>query len=256
MQNDSKEKDLIIGRNPVLEALKAGKPIDSILISSGSSGGALGRIVAEARRAGATLKETDKKKLDRLSGGAPHQGVIAISAAKRYSTTDEIFNLAESKNEPPFIIVLDGVEDPRNLGAIIRIADCLGAHGIIIPKRRSVGLTYSVGRASAGAVEHVTVSRVSNLSSEIDELKRRGLWIYGADASEDVEKKLDREDFTGPLALVIGSEGAGISRLVKEKCDVIVSIPLRGKVNSLNASVAAGIIAYEVLRQRTSSSFP
>ena len=202
----------------------------------------------KAKEAGAAIKEADPKKLDYLCGGANHQGVVAVAAVKEYATVEDLFRRAQEKDEPPFFVVCDELEDPHNLGAILRTAECAGAHGVIIPKRRSVGLTYAVGKASAGAVEYLPVARVGNLPSLLEELKARGLWIYAADMDGS---PWCQTDFTGPTALVIGSEGRGVGRLVKEKADFVVSLPLKGNINSLNASVAAGILCYEVARQRS-----
>ena len=232
--------DLIAGRNAIAEALRAGRAIDSLYVQRGERGGAL--------QAGAAIKEADPKKLDYLCGGANHQGVVAVAAVKEYATVEDLFRRAQEKDEPPFFIVCDELEDPHNLGAILRTAECAGAHGVIIPKRRSVGLTYAVGKASAGAVEYLPVARVGNLPSLLEELKARGLWIYAADMDGS---PWCQTDFTGPTALVIGSEGRGVGRLVKEKADFVVSLPLKGNINSLNASVAAGILCYEVARQRS-----
>ncbi len=246
-ENNEKNNDVIAGRNPVSEALRSGRAIDSLLIAKGELNGSVKVIVAKAKAMKIPIKEVDRKKLDYLCGGAVHQGIAALAAVKEYATVDDIFSLAAEKKEPPFIVVLDEIEDSHNLGAIIRTAECAGAHGIIIPKRRSAGLSYAVGKASAGAYEYMPVARVTNIAVLLDELKERGCWIYGADmnGSTYAENKL-----TGACALVIGSEGNGISRLVREKCDVILSLPMCGKINSLNASVAAGILMYEFTRQR------
>lgn len=240
--------DLIAGRNAIAEALRAGRAIDSLYVQRGERGGALQALVKKAKEAGATIKEADPKKLDYLCGGANHQGVVAVAAVKEYATVEDLFRRAQEKDEPPFFVVCDELEDPHNLGAILRTAECAGAHGVIIPKRRSVGLTYAVGKASAGAVEYLPVARVGNLPSLLEELKARGLWIYAADMDG---APWCQTDFTGPTALVIGSEGRGVGRLVKEKADFVVSLPLKGNINSLNASVAAGILCYEVARQRS-----
>lgn len=249
MNNDNYEKgsDIIAGRNPVSEALRSGRAIDSLLIAKGELNGSVKVIAAKAKASGIPVKEVDKRKLDSLCGGAVHQGVAALAAIKEYSTVDDIFALAEERNEPPFIIVLDEIEDAHNLGAIIRTAECAGAHGVIIPKRRAAGLSYAVGKTSAGAYEYMHVARVTNIPKTLEELKERGCWIYGADMDGS---DYCRSDLTGACALVIGSEGSGLGRLVKEKCDVILSLPMRGKINSLNASVAAGILMYEFTRQR------
>lgn len=240
--------DLIAGRNAIAEALRAGRAIDSLYVQRGERSGALQALVKKAKEAGAAIKEADPKKLDYLCGGANHQGVVAVAAVKEYATVEDLFRRAQEKDEPPFFVVCDELEDPHNLGAILRTAECAGAHGVIIPKRRSVGLTYAVGKASAGAVEYLPVARVGNLPSLLEELKARGLWIYAADMDGS---PWCQTDFTGPTALVIGSEGRGVGRLVKEKADFVVSLPLKGNINSLNASVAAGILCYEVARQRS-----
>ena len=240
-------EDVIAGSNAVNEALRSDRAIDSIVVARGIRTGAIGAILAKAKEKGIAVKEADGRKLDFMCGGAVHQGIVAVAAVKEYATVDAIFALAEERNEPPFIIVADELEDPHNLGAIIRTAECAGAHGIIIPRRRAAGLTYTVGKASAGAVEYVPVARVTNIAATLDELKQRGLWVYGTDM---YGTNWCESNLTGAVALVIGNEGAGISRLVKEKCDVILSLPMKGQINSLNASVAAGIIMYEVARQR------
>ena len=203
--------------------------------------------MAKAKAKGIPIKETDRKKLDYMCSGAAHQGIVALASVKEYSTVDDIFALAEERGEKPFIIVLDEIEDPHNLGAIIRTAECAGAHGIIIPKRRAVGLSFTVGKSSAGAYEYVPVARVTNIPNTLDELKERGCWIYGADMDGSTYCE---GNLTGASALVIGSEGNGLGRLVKEKCDVILSLPMCGRINSLNASVAAGVLMYEFTRQR------
>lgn len=245
--NNEKFDDIIVGRNCVKEALNSGRPIESLLIAKGNKGGATGVLVSIAKEKGIPIKEVDIKKLDMLCGGAVHQGVIAMASVKDYSTIDDIFAEAEKRGEPPFILVLDEIEDPHNLGAIIRTAECTGVHGIIIPKRRSAGLGYTVGKSSAGAVEYVNVARVTNIPNVIDELKERGVWVFGADMNGEDSSKID---FTGAVALVIGNEGKGIGKLVKSKCDGIVSLPMKGRINSLNASVAAGVLMYDVLKQR------
>ena len=239
--------DVIAGRNPVSEAIRSGRPIDKILVARGEKTGAVVGILAKAREKQIPVKEADRVKLDFLSGSAPHQGIIALAAAKEYSSVEDILAYAAEKGEPPFLIVLDELEDPHNLGAIIRTAECAGVHGVIVPKRRSAGLSYTVGKASAGAVEYMNVARVTNIANTLDELKERGVWVFGADMNgTDYEKC----DFSGACAIVIGNEGKGISRLVREKCDVIVSLPMKGKINSLNASVAAGILMYEAMKDR------
>lgn len=239
--------DVIAGRNAVAEALKSGRPLEALYLARGVHGGSLGTLTAKAREAGIPVKEADARKLDAMCGGAAHQGVVAVESVKPYATLDDVFALAESRGEPPFLIVADGLEDPHNLGAVLRVAECAGAHGVIIPKRRSVGLTYAVGKASAGAVEYVPVVRVNSLPTVLEELKKRGVWLYAADMDGEPWCTVD---YAGPCAMVIGSEGFGVSRLVKEKCDFVISLPMKGKINSLNASVACGIVCYEVLRQR------
>lgn len=247
-KDDSKKEGIIAGRNAVKEALNSGREIDTLFVARGEHNGSLGALIAEAKKRGTVIKEADPKKLSFLCGGCAHQGVVAVAAAKAYATLDDVFALAESRNEPPFLIVADELEDPHNLGAILRVAECAGAHGVIIPKRRSVGLSYAVGKSSAGAIEYVPVVRVNNLSATLEELKSRGCWLYGADMDGESWCTLD---YRGPCAVVIGSEGSGIGRLVREKCDFIVSLPMKGKINSLNASVACGIICYEIARQRS-----
>lgn len=241
------QHELIIGRNAVQEALRAGRAIDSLLVAKGERLGAVAALAAKARQMGIVIKETDSRRLDALCGGGAHQGVAAMAAAHEYATLEDLFRLAEQRKEPPFLIVADGLEDPHNLGAILRTAECAGAHGVIVPKRRATGLTYAVGKASAGAVEYVPVARVTNIAATLEELKQRGLWVYGADMHGE---NWCNCDLTGPIALVVGGEGSGISRLVKEKCDGLLTLPMQGKINSLNASVAAGILMYEAARQR------
>ncbi len=239
--------DVISGRNPVSEAIRSKRAIDKILVARGEKSGAVVGILAKARENQIPVKEVDRVKLDHISGNSNHQGIVAFAAVKEYSTVDDIFEYAESQNEAPFIIVLDEIEDPHNLGAIIRTAECAGVHGIVVPKRRSAGLSYTVGKASAGAIEYMRVARVTNISNLLDELKARGVWVYGADMNGTDYTKCD---FSGACAIVIGNEGKGISRLVREKCDVIVSLPMKGKINSLNASVAAGILMYSAMKSR------
>ena len=242
MENE-RERDVIAGRNAVTEALKAGRPIDSILVRRGEKNGSVSSILRMAKQAGIPVKEVDSRKLDGMCGGENHQGVIAMAAVHAFSEVEDIFALAESRNEPPFILVCDEIADPHNLGAILRTAECAGAHGVVIPKRRSVGLTAAVGKASAGAVEYMKVARVSNLAGAIDRLKDEGLWIAGADM-EGTE--MTKADLKGAIGLVIGSEGDGLSRLIREKC---VSIPMSGHIDSLNAAVAAAILMFEKKRQ-------
>ena len=249
MENNlkSNKSEFIIGKNSVKEALVAKRNINSILVAKNTKSSSLKSIVYAAKELKIPVKEVEYKKLDSLCENASHQGIIATVAAQKYSSVDEIFEVAAQKNEPPFIIIADEIADPHNLGAIIRTAECAGAHGIIIPARRAVGLNFTVSKAAAGALEHIKVARVTNIASTLDELKKRGLWVFGADMDGQT---YCQTDLTGAVALVIGSEGFGISRLIKEKCDIIISLPLCGKINSLNASVAAGILMYEVARQR------
>ena len=249
IEKNQRDSDLIIGRNAVTEALRSGRPIDKILVARGERSGSVGKIISMCRDKGIVVKEVDLKKLDFMCPHTSHQGVVAVAAACEYSSVDDIFALAEERNEKPFIIICDDIEDPHNLGAIIRTAECAGAHGVIIPKRHGAGLTYIVGKTSAGAIEHLPVARVSNLASTIKELKDKGVWIYGADMNGTDYTKTD---FSGSVGLVIGSEGKGIGHLIRENCDFIVSIPLMGKISSLNASVAAGVLMYEVARNRNS----
>jgi len=239
--------NLIIGRNAVKEALKAGRPADSLLIQRGELSGSIRPIIAECKEKGIIVKEVDSKKLDFMCGHAHHQGVIMIAAAHEYSTVENILKKAEEKGEAPFIIICDSLEDPHNLGAIIRTADAAGAHGVIIPERRSVSLSGIVGKTSAGALEYVPVARVKNITSVIKLLKEKGLWVYCADMDGTPYRKAD---LSGSIALVVGGEGAGVSRLVKENCDGVLSIPMRGNVNSLNASVAAAILIFEAAHTR------
>ncbi|KRE06676.1 23S rRNA (guanosine2251-2'-O)-methyltransferase [Priestia megaterium] len=241
------EHEFIIGRNPVLEALKSGRDINKLWIAEGSQGGSMGQITQLAKRNGVLVQFVPKKKIEQMVDGI-HQGVAAQVAAYQYAELDDLFNLAEKRNESPFFLLLDELEDPHNLGSIMRTADAVGAHGIIIPKRRSVGLTATVAKASTGAIEHVPVARVTNLSRTIDELKGRGVWIVGTDAKESDDYR--NLDGGMPLTLVIGSEGKGMSRLIREKCDFLVQLPMVGHVTSLNASVAASLLMYEVYRKR------
>jgi 23S rRNA (guanosine2251-2'-O)-methyltransferase len=245
---NERDNNLIIGRNAVSEALRSGRNIDTLLVVRGERNGSVGRIIAECKEKGVVIKEVDKKKLDFMCGQGNHQGVAAYAAVHEYSSVEDIFALAEERGEAPFIILCDELEDPHNLGAIIRTAETAGAHGVIIPKRRNASLTWAVGKASAGAVEYVPVARVGNLASTIDDLKKRGLWVYTADMDG---QNWCETDFSGPVALVVGSEGNGVSRLIREKSDFVVSLPMKGKITSLNASVAAGILMYEVSRQRS-----
>ena len=244
---EERQKDLIIGRNAVTELIKSGREIDTLFVLRGEKNGSVGKIIGQCRDKGAVVKEVDKKKLDFMCGHANHQGVVAICAAHDYSTVEEILAVAEERGEAPFIVACDGIEDPHNLGAIIRTAEAAGVHGIIIPKRRSASLNYTVGKTSAGALEYMKVARVPNLATTLDVLKEKGMWVYGADMEGE---PYDKVDFSGPVALVIGSEGKGISRIVNENCDVILSLPMKGHITSLNASVAAGIFMYEIAKYK------
>lgn len=239
--------EYIFGRNAVSEAINADRTIESVFVADTVISGSLRVLMAQIREKGITIKKVKKAKLDSMAGGENHQGIVAMVGAKESATIEQILDLAAKKNEPPFVIVADEIEDPHNLGAIIRTAECVGAHGVILPKRRSAGLTESVCKSSAGALEYVNVAKVSNIPNTLDKLKEKGLWIYGADMDG---QDWCETDFKGSVALVIGSEGKGIGNLVRKKCDFIVSLPMRGKINSLNASVAAGILMYEVRRQR------
>lgn len=238
---------LIEGRNPVIEAIRAGKPIDKLYVQDGCNDGPVMTIKREAKKHDIFVKYVARERLDQLSETGKHQGVIAYTAAYEYSEMDDIFAKAEEKGEAPFVFILDNIEDPHNLGAIIRTANLAGAHGVIIPKNRAVGLTATVARTSAGALNYTPVVRVTNIAKTIEELKDRGLWFVCADMDGEVMYK---QNLTGPIGLVIGNEGEGVSRLVKEKCDYVASIPMKGDIDSLNASVAAGVLAYEIVRQR------
>ena len=241
---------IIEGRNAVIEALRAGTPIDKIFLARGETDAALAHIAAAARDRGVVVVECDRRKLDFMSRTHAHQGVIAQAAVREYASVDDILAAAREKGEPPLILVCDELSDPHNLGAVIRTADAAGAHGVIIPKRRSAGLTAVVAKTSAGAVAHVPVARVPNLTALLKELKAEGIWVFGTAA--DGTTPLYQADLKGPAAIVIGSEGAGMSRLVAETCDFTVSIPMFGKINSLNASAAAAVLLYEAVRQRRS----
>ena len=246
-ENEELDETVVIGRNAVRELLLGGRDVDKLYITSGEKEGSINQLLGIAAERGIPIAECDRSKLDSIAKGGRHQGVIAIAAERNYSSIDEILAYAEERGEPAFVVVCDGVEDPHNLGAIIRSAECVGAHGVIIPKRRAVGLTATVAKSSAGALEHMRVAKVTNLASAIDELKERGLWVYAADMDGSAYYNTDMK---GAAALVLGSEGFGISRLVKEKCDFVVSIPLYGQVNSMNVSCAAAILLAEVARQR------
>ena len=236
------------GRNALTEALRAGRPIDKVFIADGDTDRALQRLAAEAKEAGAVIVPVDRRKLDQMSFTRSHQGVIALAAAHDYFTIDDILEEAASRGENALIVVCDELSDPHNLGAILRSAECAGAHGVIIPKRRSVGLTATVAKASAGAVEYMKVARVTNINSAINELKEKGVWVFGTAAEGSVP--MYKADLTGPAAIVIGNEGDGMSPLVRKNCDMLVHIPMKGRISSLNASAAASILLYEAVRQR------
>ncbi len=242
-------ENIIEGKNAVIEAIRAGRALDKVFLARGSNDKALAFIASNAKNAGVTVVECDRRKLDTMSQTHSHQGVIAVAAARAYCSVQDILDIAAQRGEDPFVVLCDGLEDPRNLGAVIRCAECAGAHGVIIGKHRAAGLTATADKASAGALEHMAVARVANLPSALKELKEKGLWVYGAEANGTAP--LWKTDLTGPVCLVIGSEGAGISRLVLENCDFILSIPMHGQVNSLNASAAASILLYEIVRQRS-----
>lgn len=244
--SDRPQEDIIAGRNAVAEALRAGRAIDSVLLAKGDRAGSISALAAQCRRKGLLVKEVDSRKLDALCG-PNHQGIAALAACKETVTLDELFAAAEAKGEPPFFVVCDELEDPHNLGGHPPHGGDGGVHGVVIPKRRSAGLTSAVYKASAGAVEYVPVARVSNITDALREMKKRGVWVYGLDMDGETWCSVDMK---GAAAVVVGSEGRGISRLVKEQCDFIVSLPMRGHITSLNASVACGIVLYEAARQR------
>lgn len=241
------EEMTIEGRNAVLEAFRSGKTVDKLFLLDGCKDGPILSIVREAKKHGTLINYVRKERLDQLSETGKHQGVVAFLAAYHYAEVEDILNLAKEKGEPPFLFLLDNIEDPHNLGAIIRTANLAGAHGVIIPKRRAVGLTATVAKTSAGAINYTPVAQVTNLAATIEELKKCGIWFVCADMDGEPMYRLN---LTGPIGLVIGNEGEGVSRLVKEKCDFVASIPMKGEIDSLNASVAAGVLAYEIVRQR------
>ena len=245
---DNEEDSLIIyGRNAVLEAFRSGKTIDRLYVQEGVADGTLQSILRTAKKTDAVINFVSKDRLNKYAEGDKHQGVVAMAAAYNYADVEDILNAAKEKEEPPFIIVLDDIEDPHNLGAIIRTANQAGAHGVIIPKRHAVGLTATVARTSAGAINYTPVAKVTNISRTIEELKEKGIWFACADMSGELMYNCN---LTGAIGLVIGSEGSGVSRLVKEKCDFVVKIPMFGQIDSLNASVATGVLSYEIVRQR------
>lgn len=240
-------EQIIEGRNAVIEAFRSGKPVDKLYVLDGCQDGPVRTIVREAKKHDTILKFVAKECLDQMSETGKHQGVIAIAAAYEYADIEDMFALAEQKGEDPFLILLDGIEDPHNLGAIIRTANLAGAHGVIIPKHRAAGLTATVARTSAGALNYTPVAKVTNLAKTMEELKDRGIWFVCADMDGE---EMYRLNLTGPIGLVIGNEGEGVGRLVREKCDFAASVPMKGDIDSLNASVAAGVLAYEIVRQR------
>lgn len=241
------DDNIITGRNSVLELLNSNREIDRILVEKGNKTGSMSAIIAKAGQKQIPVKYVVAEKLNSICPGANHQGVIAYTAMQEYCSINNLLQYAAEKNESPFIIICDGIEDPYNLGAIIRTAECCGAHGVIIPKRRSVGINYAVSKSACGALEHMKIARVSNITAAINELKGNGVWVYGADMGGE---PYDKVDFSGPVALVVGGEGKGISRIVNENCDVVLSLPMKGHITSLNASVAAGIFMYEILKFR------
>ena len=245
------EELTIEGRNAVLEAFRSGKTIDRLFVLDGCQDGPVRTIVREAKKHDTIVNFVPKERLDSMSETGHHQGVMAYAAAYEYAEVEDILKIAEEKGEPPFLFLLDGIEDPHNLGAIIRTANLAGAHGVIIPKRRAVGLTATVARTSAGALNYTPVAKVTNMAATIEDLKKRGIWFVCADMGGE---SMYRLNLTGPIGLVIGNEGEGVSRLVKEKCDMIASIPMKGDIDSLNASVATGVLAYEIVRQRLANA--
>lgn len=248
-QRDAEADGVIEGRNAVIEALRAGTAIDKIYLAKGDTDSALGHIANTARANGVVVVNADRRKLDEMSRTHAHQGVIAVAAVRAYASIEDIFQRAEERGEAPLIVLCDELSDPHNLGAVIRTAECAGAHGVVIPKRRSAGLTAIVAKTSAGAVSYMPVARVANIPSLLKDLKKQGIWVFGT-AAEGTTRLYDA-DLKGPAAIVIGSEGDGMSRLVAENCDFLVSIPMRGRISSLNASAAAAILLYEAVRQRT-----
>ena len=248
MKNETNNTNIIEGRNPVIEAIRSGRSIDKLLIQTGEKNGSIRKVIALAKEKKIVITEADKAKLDKISVTGSHQGVIAYASAKEYSSIEEILDYAGSLNEAPFVVICDELSDPHNLGSIIRTANVMGAHGVIIPKRNSVGLTPVVDKTSAGALEFTRVARVTNLVSAIETLKKENIWIVAADM--DGTNSIYEHDFSGAIGIVVGSEGKGISRLVKEKCDFVVNIPMKGQINSLNASVAASLMIYETARYR------
>lgn len=241
------EEFTIEGRNAVLEAFRSGKTIDKLYVQKGVQDGSIQSIIREAKKKDTIINFVERERLDQMSEEGHHQGVIAHAAAYEYAEVEDILKAAEEKGEPPFLFLLDGIEDPHNLGAIIRTANLAGAHGVIIPKRRAVGLTATVAKTSAGALNYTPVAKVTNLTATMEDLKKKGMWFVCADMDGELMYRLDLK---GPIGLVIGSEGSGVGKLVKETCDMVASIPMKGDIDSLNASVAAGVLAYEIVRQR------
>jgi len=243
----SLSEEFIAGRNAVTEALKNGRPADTLFVSRDDAGGWLGALITLAKSQGVVVKDAKREKLEQLCGTSRHQGVVLSAAARAYAELEDLLAAAEARGEPPFLVLCDEIEDPHNLGAILRTAEAAGAHGVVVPKRRSAPLSQTVAKTSAGAIEYIPVARVPNLCTAIEELKAKGIWVYGADMAGE---PYDARPITGAAALVIGSEGKGLGRLVKERCDALLSLPMRGKINSLNASVAAGILLYEIAKYR------
>lgn len=250
-ETKSEDIQIICGRNAVFEAVRSGREIDRLLVAHSVSGGSVAAIIAKAKQAGILIKEISPQKLDFLCGGANHQGVAIQFASQRYAQVEDILKKAEESGKPPFIIICDEIEDPHNLGAIIRTAECCGAHGIIIPKRRSASLNATVAKSASGALEYMPVARVTNIANEIEKLKEKGIWVFGADMDG---KDYTYFDYNIPCAIVIGNEGKGIGPLVAKKCDEMIQLPMFGQINSLNASVAAGVLMYEVVRKRNAKS--
>ena len=248
MEQPEENEGQLEGRNALTEALRSGRTIDKVFIASGDTDRALQRLAAQAKEAGAVVVPVDRRKLDAMSTTRAHQGIIALAAAREYATIDELLEVARERGEVPLLVICDELSDPHNLGAILRAAECAGAHGVIIPKRRSVGLTATVAKASAGAIEYMKVARVGNINNAIEELKEKGVWIFGTAAEGSIP--MYQANLTVPAAIVIGNEGDGMSRLVQKHCDVTLSIPMKGRISSLNAASAASILLYEAVRQR------
>ncbi|BFH65473.1 23S rRNA (guanosine(2251)-2'-O)-methyltransferase RlmB [Paenibacillus azoreducens] len=246
---DVMEEEIIGGKHSVIEALKSGRTINKIWVAENAQKHLTQPIIIEAKKLGVVIQQVDKRKLDQMAPGVQHQGVVAQVAPYAYAEVEDILQAAENKGEPPFILLLDEIEDPHNLGSILRTADCTGVHGVIVPKRRSAQVTATVSKTSAGAAEYVPVARVTNLAQTIDSLKEKGIWVVGTDVSA-AAGIYETNVFDGPVAIVIGNEGKGMGRLIREKCDVLIKLPMNGRINSLNASVAAGVVMYEVLRRR------